>query len=664
MVSRTVTGGLFHKKSSRREYDMPKSMVEQVLEAHLVAGELVPGAEVALKIDHTLTQDATGTLAYLEFEAMGVDRARPEVAVSYVDHNLPQTDFRNADDHRFLRTIAARYGLYFSPPGNGISHQVHLERFSVPGKTLLGSDSHTPTAGGAGMLAMGAGGLDVALALAGQPFYLVMPEVLGVRLTGRFPAWVSAKDVILELLRRLTVKGGRGKILEFFGPALRHLPVPARAAITNMGAELGATTSIFPADEQTRKFLAMQGREAAFRPLGAQGRPRYAEVQEIDLGKLTPLIARPSSPDFVAPVQELAGTPVEQVLIGSCANSSFRDLMVAARALKGRRVHPRVSLEINPGSREVLDNLVRAGGLLPLIEAGARVMPPGCWGCIGMGQAPPTGAVSVRTFPRNFPGRSGTKDDKVYLASPETAVAAAIFGELRDPRSLGDYPRVAAPRHYHVASGVVPPLPPAEAQKVEVIRGPNIVPFPRLTPLPDTWRGEVWLKVGDNVTTDDILPAGSQILPLRSNLPAISQHAFTRLDPEFPRRVQARGAEGAIVGGENYGQGSSREHAALAPRYLGVRLKLVKSFARIHLANLINFGILPLTFEDPADYEALTQGQVVELPGVKKLLLEGAERLPLKMGDREIWVRVDLSARQRRLVAVGGALNLAREGLA
>jgi aconitate hydratase len=639
---------------------MGKTIVEQVMAEHLAAGELAPGAEVALKIDHTLTQDATGTLAYLEFEAMGVARARPEVAVSYVDHNLPQTDFRNADDHRFLRTVAAKYGLYFSPPGNGISHQVHLERFSVPGKTLLGSDSHTPTAGGAGMLAFGAGGLDVALALAGQPFYLVVPDILGVRLTGRFRPWVSAKDVILELLRRLTVKGGRGKILEFFGPALRGLRVPERAAITNMGAELGATTSIFPADAQTRQFLQMQGREADFRPLQPQGRPPYAEVQEVNLESLAPLIAQPSSPDKVTPVKNLAGTPVEQVLIGSCANSSLRDLLIAARTLQGRRVHPRVSLEINPGSRQVLENLIRAGGLLPLLAAGARVMPPGCWGCIGMGQAPPTNAASVRTFPRNFPGRSGTKDDRVFLASAETAVAAAIFGELRDPRDLGDYPRVAAPRHFLVNGGaIIPPPPPGEAG--EVIRGPNIIPFPPLTPLPETWRGEVWLKVGDNVTTDDILPAGSQILPLRSNLPAISQYAFTRLDPEFPQRVKGRG-EGAVVGGENYGQGSSREHAALAPRYLGVRVKLVKSFARIHLANLINFGILPLTFENPGDYDLLTMGQTLELPGVRRLLLDGVQRLPLKVGAQEIWVRVDLSARQRRLIAVGGALNLAREG--
>ncbi|MEW6388729.1 MAG: aconitate hydratase [Thermodesulfobacteriota bacterium] len=662
---------------------MAKTVTEQVMQAHLVAGELVPGAEVALRIDHTLTQDATGTLAYLEFEAMGVERARAEVAVSYVDHNLLQTDFRNADDHRFLRTIAARYGLHFSPPGNGISHQVHLERFSVPGKTLLGSDSHTPTAGGAGMLAFGAGGLDVALALAGQPFHLVMPEILGVRLTGRLPAWVSAKDVILELLRRLSVKGGRGKILEYFGPGLRHLTVPERATIANMGAELGATTSIFPSDEQTRRFLALQGREGDFRPFKAQGKPRYAQVLEVELGELEPLIACPSSPDKVVPVARVAGTPVDQVLIGSCSNSSWRDLMVVALALRGRRVHPRVTLEINPGSCQVLENLSLAGALLPLLEAGARIMPPGCWGCIGMGQAPATGAVSVRTFPRNFPGRSGTKDDQVYLASPETAVAAALYGELTDPRRLGDYPHIKAPRYYLVDGRHLQfPLSPGEP--VKVIRGPNIVPFPQLSPLPETWRGEVWLKVGDNVTTDDIMPAGSRILPLRSNLPAISRYAFTRLDPDFPGRVQDRG-EGAVIGGENYGQGSSREHAALAPRYLGVRVKLVKSFARIHLANLINFGILPLTFENPADYDLLAQGQLLELPEVRRLLLAGAARLPLKVvgeargqgkketagvipfpkkkvEEKEIWVRVDLSPRQRQILALGGALNLAREG--
>jgi aconitate hydratase len=654
---------------------MAKTMVEQVMEAHLISGKLVPGAEVALRIDHTLTQDATGTLAYLEFEAMGVERAQPEVAVSYVDHNLLQTDFRNADDHRYLRSIAAHYGLYFSPAGNGICHQVHLERFSAPGKTLIGSDSHTPTAGGAGMLSFGAGGLDVALALAGQPFYLVMPEVVGISLTGRFPAWVSAKDVILELLRRLTVKGGYGKILEYFGPGLKNLSVPERATITNMGAELGATTSIFPSDAQTQKFLAVQGRKEDWSPLKPLGRPRYARVEEVNLAQLEPLIACPSSPDKVVPVREVEGLPVEQVLIGSCANSSWRDLMVVSRALMGRQVHPRVSLEINPGSRQVLENLALAGGLVPLLEAGARIMPPGCWGCIGMGQAPATNAASVRTFTRNFPGRSGTKGDQVYLATPETAVASAIFGEIADPRRLGTYPRINRPRYFLVnGRHVVSPPPPGEF--VEVVRGPNIVPFPQLSPLPDTWRGRVWLKAGDNVTTDDILPAGSEILPLRSNLPAISQYAFSRLDSNFVKRVQEQAEpvweddvmpkEGAVVGGENYGQGSSREHAALAPRYLGVRVKLVKSFARIHLANLINFGILPLTFENPEDYHLLQEDQVVELPEVRKRLLSGEERLPLvilgpeRQKEREIWVRMDLSERQRRMLALGGALNLAR----
>jgi aconitate hydratase len=654
---------------------MAKNLVEQVMEAHVVSGDLVPGAEVALRIDHTLTQDATGTLAYLEFEAMGVNRAQPEVAVSYVDHNLLQTDFRNADDHRFLKSIAARYGLHFSPPGNGICHQVHLERFSAPGKTLIGSDSHTPTAGGAGMLAFGAGGLDVALALAGQPFYLVMPEIMGIRLTGRFPAWVSAKDVILELLRRLTVKGGVGKILEYYGPALPYLTVPERATIANMGAELGATTSIFPSDAQTKRFLTLQGREADWRPLKVLGRARYAEVQEVNLERLEPLIACPSSPDKVVPVQEVEGLPVEQVLIGSCANSSWRDLMVVARILKGRQVHPRVSLEINPGSRQVLENLALADGLLPLLEAGARIMPPGCWGCIGMGQAPATGAVSLRTFTRNFPGRSGTKDDQVYLATPETAVAAAIFGEIADPRRLGTYPRLTQPRYFLVNGRHLIPPPPS-GEPAEVVRGPNIIPFPQLSPLPDTWRGKIWLKAGDNVTTDDILPAGSQILPLRSNLPAISQYAFSRIDPNFVTRVQEQAAlvweedkllkEGAVVGGENYGQGSSREHAALAPRFLGVRVKLVQSFARIHLANLINFGILPLTFEDSEDYHHLQEDQVLELPKVRERLLRGDERLPLHVlgpggqKEREIWVKVDLSDRQRRMLALGGALNLAR----
>ncbi len=645
---------------------MPGTITEQIMRAHLVSGELVPGAEIALRIDQALTQDATGTLACLEFEAMGVERSKLEVAVSYVDHNLLQADFRNADDHRFLRTFAARYGLYFSPPGNGICHQVHLESFSAPGKTLLGSDSHTPTAGGAAMLAFGAGGLDVALALAGQPFYLVMPEIMGIRLMGDLPPWVSAKDVILELLRRLTVKGGRGKILEYFGPGVGRLAVPERASIANLGAELGATTSIFPADRQTRKFLAQQGREQDFQFFKAKAGACYAEVQEVNLAALEPLVACPSSPDRVVPVTQVAGLPVDQVLIGSCANSSWRDLMMVARVLKGRRVHPRVSLEINPGSRQVLENLTLTGALTVLLAAGARVMPPGCWGCIGLGQAPATGAVSVRTFTRNFPGRSGTKDDQVYLASPETAVAAAILGELTDPRQLGRCPRISNPRYFLVNGRHILP-PPEEA--VEIIRGPNIVPLPTLSALPEDWQGTVWLKLADNITTDDILPAGSQILPLRSNLPAISRFTYSRVDPDFVRRVtehleweeEVRAKEGAIVAGENYGQGSSREHAALAPRYLGVRVKLVKSFARIHLANLVNFGILPLTFENPADYDLLSQGQVISLPGIKQLVLSGAERLPLHFDHRQIMVHLDLSARQRRIIALGGALNLVRE---
>lgn len=638
---------------------MATTVTEQIIAAHLVSGRMEPGAKIALRIDQTLTQDATGTLAYLEFETLDVPRVRTEVSVSYVDHNLLQTDFKNADDHRFLQSIAARFGIYFSPPGNGICHQVHLERFSAPGKTLLGSDSHTPTAGGAGMLAIGAGGLDVALAMAGQPFYLTMPEIVGIHLTGSLPPWVSAKDVILELLRRLTVKGGVGKIFEYFGPGVKNLTVPDRATIANMGAELGATSSVFPADRQTRRFLALQGRAAEFRPLRTGGTKGFKEILDLDLSVLSPRIASPSSPDQVKAVREVEGTPVHQVIIGSCSNSSYRDLMVVAQALAGRQVHPRVSLEINPGSRQVLENVARAGGLLTLLQAGARIFQPGCLGCIGMGQAPATDTVSLRTFPRNFPGRSGTQNDQVYLASPETAVAAAIFGEIVDPRRLGNYPQLVQPRRYLVNSRQIQPPAPA-GQAVEISRGPNIKPFPRLTPLPESWEGEVLLKVGDNITTDHIMPAGSRILPLRSNIPAISEHVYAALDPEFPRRAREHG-EGAIVGGENYGQGSSREHAALAPRYLGVRVKLAKSFARIHQANLINFGILPLVFDNPADYERLRVGDRLSSPNLRRRLLAGEERLPLLVNGEELWGRIKLSARERQIVAAGGLLNLARE---
>jgi len=633
------------------------TVTQRILQDHLVSGRLVPGEEIALKIDQTLTQDATGTMAYLEFEAMGVPRVRTELSVSYVDHNLLQTDFKNADDHRFLQSFAACYGIYFSPPGNGICHQVHLEAFGIPGKTLLGSDSHTPTAGGLGMLAIGAGGLDVALAMAGQPFYLIMPEIVGVRLTGKLPPWVSAKDVILELLRRLTVKGGVGKILEYFGPGVATLSVPDRATITNMGAELGATTSIFPADAVTKRFLASQGRVAAYRPLPAARAADFSRILELDLSSLSPKVACPSSPDNVKDVAEVAGLPVHQVAIGSCSNSSFRDLMIVSKILAGKKIHPQVSLEINPGSRQVLENVTIAGGLLPLIQAGARIHQSGCLGCIGMGQAPATGTNCLRTFPRNFPGRSGTKNDQVYLVSPETAAAAALHGQIVDPRSLGEYPVIKQPRQFVVKNRQLQ-APPEPGTPCQIIRGPNIQPFPKFTPLPESWEGKVLLKVGDNITTDHIMPAGSQILPLRSNIPAISEFVYSAVDPDFVRRAQAAG-EGAIIGGENYGQGSSREHAALAPRYLGIRIKIAKSFARIHQANLINFGILPLIFEDPADYEALQLGQDLLLPDIRARLLAGEERVPLRFADQEIWLKVGLSPRHRQIIAAGGLLNLA-----
>ncbi|AEB09386.1 aconitate hydratase [Desulfobacca acetoxidans] len=632
------------------------TVTERIIKAHLVSGKMALGEEIAIRIDQTLTQDATGTMACLEFEAMGAPSVHTELSVSYVDHNLLQTDYKNADDHRFLQSFAAGHGIYFSPPGNGICHQVHLEAFGVPGKTLLGSDSHTPTGGGLGMLAIGAGGLDVALAMAGQPFYLVMPEVVGVHLIGRLPDWVSAKDVILELLRRLTVKGGVGKILEYFGPGVQTLSVPDRATIANMGAELGATTSVFPSDAVTKSFLASQGRTAVYRSLRASNAEDFKEIIEVDLGSLTPKIACPSSPDKVRDVSDVEGTPVQQVAIGSCSNSSYRDLMIVAKILEGRKIHPQVSLEINPGSRQVLENVTIAGGLLSLIRAGARMHQSGCLGCIGMGQAPATNTVSLRTFPRNFPGRSGTKNDQVYLVSPETAAAAAIYGKITDPRRLGDYPKIRQPRHFVIENRQLQaPLDPG--QSCEIIRGPNIQPFPKFTAIPETWEGQVFLKVGDNITTDHIMPAGSQILPLRSNIPAISRFVYQAVDPGFIARAEQSG-EGAVVGGDNYGQGSSREHAALAPRYLGVRIKLAKSFARIHKANLINFGILPLVFENPQDYDRIQSGDRLLLPNLRQRLMAGDERLPLLVNGEECWVRLELSPRHRQIIAAGGLLNM------
>ncbi|MDZ7642538.1 MAG: aconitate hydratase [Desulfurivibrio sp.] len=635
---------------------MGQTVTEKILGAHLLEGELTRGAEIGIRIDQTLTQDATGTMAYLEFEAIGLPRVKTELSVCYVDHNLIQSDFRNADDHRFLQSVARKFGLYFSPPGNGISHQVHLERFGLPGKTLLGSDSHTPTGGGLGMLAIGAGGLDVAMAMAGKPFYLVMPKIYGIRLTGRLAPWVSARDVLLEVLRRLSVKGGVGYVMEYCGPGVDTLSVTDRASITNFGAELGATTSVFPADARTREFLVSQGRQDGFVELAADADAVYDEMMEIDLSTLEPLIACPSSPDHVVPVRQVAGKAVAQVLVGSCSNSSLRDLMVVAKTLESREVSREVSFEINPGSRQVLTNLTAAGDMLTLIQAGARVHQAGCLGCIGMGQAPPTGAISLRTFPRNFPGRSGTKDDQVYLCSPEVAVAAAVTGQITDPRELGDYPAFRLPERYLPGDSRLEP--PRDGRDIEISRGPNIAPFPTFAPLPAAWQGEVLLKVGDNITTDHIMPAGAKVLPLRSNVPAISEFVYEAVDADFVKRAGERGP-GLVVGGDNYGQGSSREHAALAPRYLGVEVKLVKSFARIHKANLVNFGIIPLTFVDPADYDRLQVGDSLEIPEIRAKIAAGAEVLDVVGAGHRFQARLDVSPRHREILVAGGLLNWA-----
>lgn len=637
---------------------MGLNVTEKIIAAHITSGEMTAGSDIAICIDQTLTQDATGTMAYLEFEAIGLNRVKTERSVSYVDHNLLQSDFRNADDHRFLRTIAAKYGIYFSKPGNGICHQVHLERFSAPSKTLLGSDSHTPTCGGCGMLAIGAGGLDVAMAMAGQPFHLKMPAVIGVRLTGELQPWCSARDVILELLRRLTVKGGVGKVMEYFGPGVATLTVPDRATIANMGAELGATTSVFPSDEMTRRFLKAQGREEVWVPLQADEGAQYADIIDVNLSEIEPMIACPSSPDNVVKVKEVAGRPVSQVLIGSCANSSYRDIAIAAKVLEHHSISDTVSFEINPGSRQVLENIENDGLLKSLIHAGARIHQSGCLGCIGMGQAPATNSISLRTFTRNFPGRSGTKNDQVYLCSPETAVASAIYGVITDPRDLGKYESVSMPSSFIVNdNGII--TPPSDGSNVEILRGPNIQPLPVFEPVAEDLTCQVLLKTGDNITTDHIMPAGSKILPLRSNIPAISEYVFTVIDTEFPARAKKASMPGIIVGGENYGQGSSREHAALAPRYLGVQVKLVKSFARIHKANLVNFGIVPMTFADPLDYDMISQGDELVFSGLRQAMLSGATSVPVKRtSDGRIFeARLELSDRERQVLAAGGLLN-------
>jgi len=633
-----------------------KNLVEKIIAAHLQSGGMEPGEEIAISIDQTLTQDATGTLAYLELEAMGIERVATELSVSYVDHNTLQTGHENADDHRYLRTVAARHGVFFSPPGNGICHQVHLERFGVVGKTLLGSDSHTPTAGGLGMLAIGAGGLDVALAMAGRPFFLFMPEVVRIELSGRLAPWVSAKDVILEVLRRLSVTGGVGKIFEYGGTGVQGLSVPERSTITNMGAELGATSSIFPSDAGTRRFLRAEGREADWTPLAADRSARYDGELSLDLARLEPLLALPHSPDNVQKVAECAGVGVNQVVIGSCTNSSYQDLMRVAEVLQGRRVHPEVDLVIAPGSRQVLHMLAQRRALNHLIAAGARVLESACGPCIGMGQAPPSGGVSVRTFNRNFKGRSGTPDAGIYLCSAETAVACALAGEITDPRSLGEEIAIPVPQRFWTGADLIVP-PPAHPEKVEVIRGPNIRPLPQFPPLSREIKGAVLIKVGDDITTDDILPAGAQILPLRSNIPAIAEYTFSRLDPSFAARAREHGG-GVIVGRANYGQGSSREHAALAPRYLGVRAVIAVGFARIHLANLINFGVVPLLFTNPDDYEQIEQGHQVVIQ-----VHDLAGELLLRDETKGVTIPLThcLRPREIAILRAGGALNLATD---
>ena len=635
---------------------MGKSVTQKILEKHLVKGTLQPGKEIAIKIDQTLTQDATGTMAYLQFEAMDIPRVKTDLSVSYVDHNTLQSGFENADDHRFLESVAARHGIYFSRPGNGICHQVNLERFGVPGRTLLGSDSHTPTGGGIGMIAIGAGGLDVAAAMAGYPFHVPAPRVVLVKLTGELSDWVAAKDVILELLRRLSVKGGVGKIMEYGGPGDKTLGVPERATITNMGAELGATTSVFPSDEVTRSFLKAQGRESDWSEIVADPDAEYDEVVEIDLSALEPMIAQPHSPDNVVKVSEIDGKPVQQVAIGSCTNSSLKDLLTAAAVLDGKTVPPGTSLVVSPGSKQVLEMIARSGDLAKIVGAGARVLEATCGPCIGMGQSPPSGSTTLRTFNRNFLGRSGTKDADVYLVSVETALAAALTGKITDPRKLGKPPKIVLPETFLTNDNMIVE-PPEDGSKVEVLRGPNIKPLPKGEPLPDEIEGTVLLKVEDNITTDHIMPAGAKILPLRSNIPAICEYVFEVVDPSFPARCKQEGG-GFIVGGENYGQGSSREHAALAPMYLGVKWVLAKSFARIHKANLVNFGIIPLTFADPADYDKIENGDRFRATDVRGSI-ERNEPLTLKNETKgtEIKAEYDLSERQRQTLLDGGLLN-------
>ena len=640
---------------------MGLTIAQKIIKAHLISGEMTVGSEIALRIDQTLTQDATGTMAYLEFESMGIDRVRTEKSVAYIDHNTLQSGFENADDHRFIQSIAKKHGIYFSRPGNGICHQVHLERFGIPGKTLIGSDSHTPTGGGIGMLAFGAGGLDVAVAMGGGAYYITMPKMIKVNLTGKFRPFVTAKDVSLEILRILSVKGGVGSIIEWGGEGIATLSVPERATITNMGTELGATTSIFPSDEVTRDFLRAEGREEDYVPLCSDPDAVYDRVIDIDLSALKPLIACPHSPDNVVTVESLKGTRVDQVCIGSCTNSSLLDMLKVAALLKGKTISPSVSLSISPGSKQVLSMLSECGALTDILASGARVLECACGPCIGMGFSPNSGGVSLRTFNRNFEGRSGTADAKVYLISPETAVAAALTGEITDPILLGEMPAIEMPKAFRIDdSAVIPPAPLEEAKDLEILRGPNIKKFPDCYPQKDSLRAELVLKVGDNITTDHIMPAGAKILPYRSNIPFLSKFCFEVCDPTFAERAKAAG-DGIIVGGSNYGQGSSREHAALVPMYLGVRCVIAKSFARIHVANLINAGILPVTFANPEDYDKLNQDAKLTISNIVK----GMEAGKLTVADETGFafdVVCNLTERQRAILLAGGLLNYTKEG--
>lgn len=640
---------------------MGYTIAQKIIKAHMLSGDMTVGSEVALKIDQTLTQDATGTMAYLEFETMGLDRVKTERSVAYIDHNTLQSGFENADDHRYIQSVAKKHGIYFSRPGNGICHQVHLERFGKPGKTLIGSDSHTPTGGGIGMLAMGAGGLDVAVAMGGGAYYITMPKMYKVNLKGKLKPFVTAKDISLEILRILSVKGGVGAIIEWGGEGIKYLSVPERATITNMGTELGATTSIFPSDEVTKKFLEAEGRGEDYVELSSDADAVYDKVIDIDLDDLKPLIACPHSPDNIVTVESLKGTKVDQVCIGSCTNSSLFDMLKVAALLKGKTISPNVSLSISPGSKQVLSMLADCGALSDILASGARLLECACGPCIGMGFSPNSAGVSLRTFNRNFLGRSGTKDASVYLVSPETAVAAALTGEITDPRLLGEEPQITMPAAFKIDdSAVIPPATPEEAKNLEVLRGPNIKPFPKSEPQTDTLSAELVLKVGDNITTDHIMPAGAKILPYRSNIPHLSQFCFAVCDETFPERAKALG-KSIIVGGSNYGQGSSREHAALVPMYLGVRAVITKSFARIHVANLINAGIMPLTFKNPDDYDKLNQSDKLTLTNVFAGMDSGEIMLKDETTGDEIPLVCSFTERQKAILKAGGLLEYTKK---